>query len=279
MAQFLQTGLHYGPLTAGLGLMPWGATTFIVPQLAGALINRLGERPFIVLGMCLHAAAMTWIALITGPSVNYPEMIAPLILSGVGVAMAAPATQSAVLSSVAPQYLGKASGAYSTMRQLGGAFGVAIVVAAFATTGSYVSTETFSNGFVAAMSTSAALSLVGALTGLAARRRVAAERRHQISPTESPSLDSPTSSVSVNEEYTMSGSAAMEIVPGLWRIPTLGRSAINSFAFVDPDGSVTLVDCGLARAQARIVAGLAAIGKHVSDRQPHRAHPRAHRPR
>jgi len=35
------------------------------------------------------------------------------------------------------------------------------------------------------------------------------------------------------------------LAPGVWRIPTLGKNLINSFAFVDPDGPVTLVDAGL----------------------------------
>lgn len=52
----------------------------------------------------------------------------------------------------------------------------------------------------------------------------------------------------------------------VYRIPTLG-DYINSFAFVEPDGSVTLVDCGIAQAPPRIVAGLAAIGKHPRDVQ------------
>jgi glyoxylase-like metal-dependent hydrolase (beta-lactamase superfamily II) len=51
----------------------------------------------------------------------------------------------------------------------------------------------------------------------------------------------------------------------VFRIPTIGKAAVNSFALVDGDGSVTLVDCGVAKAPARIVAGLAAIGKHPSD--------------
>jgi glyoxylase-like metal-dependent hydrolase (beta-lactamase superfamily II) len=58
---------------------------------------------------------------------------------------------------------------------------------------------------------------------------------------------------------------AIELVPGVFRIPTIGKAAVNSFAFVDGDGSVTLVDCGIAKAPARIVAGLASIGKHPSD--------------
>ena len=60
------------------------------------------------------------------------------------------------------------------------------------------------------------------------------------------------------------GNPAVVLAPGVVRIPTLG-DFINSFAFTDSDGSVTLVDCGLKRAPARIVAGLAHIGKHPYD--------------
>jgi len=63
----------------------------------------------------------------------------------------------------------------------------------------------------------------------------------------------------------MSTTPAVELAPGVWRIPTAGRDLVNSFALVQDDGSVTLVDCGLKRAPARIVAGLEAIGKHASD--------------
>jgi hypothetical protein len=55
MAQFLQDALGYGPLATGLRLMPWGATTAVIPQIAGALITRLGERPLLAAGMGLHA--------------------------------------------------------------------------------------------------------------------------------------------------------------------------------------------------------------------------------
>jgi EmrB/QacA subfamily drug resistance transporter len=87
MAQFLQAGLGYGPLDAGLALMPWGATPIVVAQIAGRLINRFGERPFIAGGLSLNAVAMIWIALIAGPGVAYPELAIPLALSGTGIAM------------------------------------------------------------------------------------------------------------------------------------------------------------------------------------------------
>jgi EmrB/QacA subfamily drug resistance transporter len=167
MAQFLQTGLGHGPLAAGLGLMPWGATTVVVPPIAGTLITRVGTRPLIVAGLSLNAAAMAWIALIAAPDLPYWQLIAPLAISGAGIAMAIPAALSSVMTSVPPQFLGKASGTFSTVRQLGGAFGVAVLVAVFAGAGSYSSAETFTDGFAAAIGACAGLSLAGALASLA----------------------------------------------------------------------------------------------------------------
>ena len=56
------------------------------------------------------------------------------------------------------------------------------------------------------------------------------------------------------------------LAPGVYRIRTLG-DFINSFAFVEDDGSVTLIDCGLKRAPGKIVRALEAIGKHPRDVQ------------
>jgi MFS family permease len=172
MSQFLQTGLGFTPLEAGLGLMPWGLTTFAIPQVTGRLVPRFGERPFVVGGLALNAATLAWIALIANPDVAYWQLVAPLAFSGAGIAMSIVGTQSAVLSHVAPQHLGKASGTFSTMRQLGGAFGVAVLVAVFASTGSYSSAQAFSDGFVAAIGACAGLSLMGAVaaTALPSRR-------------------------------------------------------------------------------------------------------------
>jgi EmrB/QacA subfamily drug resistance transporter len=175
MSQFLQSGLGYGPLAAGLRLMPWGATTVIVPQLAGRLIGRFGERRFVVGGMLLHAASMAWIALVAGPDVSYVQIAVPLVLSGAGVAMSLPAVQSAVLGAVEPQDIGRASGAFSMVRQLGSAFGVAVLVAVFTSAGGYGSAQMFSDGFVAAIATSAGLAVAASLAGSALPGRRSAQ--------------------------------------------------------------------------------------------------------
>jgi EmrB/QacA subfamily drug resistance transporter len=173
MAQFLQTGLGYDPLGAGLRLMPWGAVVMVIPRFVGTWIPRLGERVFLVAGMSLQAAGMAWIALAAAPALPYWQMAAPLVLSGAGLAMAIPAAQSSVLVAATPHDAGRRSGAFSTVRQLGGAFGVAVLVTVFTGTGSYASAAAFTRGFGPALAASAGLALAAAIAGLAAPRRPA----------------------------------------------------------------------------------------------------------
>ncbi len=60
------------------------------------------------------------------------------------------------------------------------------------------------------------------------------------------------------------GAPAVPLASGIYRIPTLGHY-INSYAFVDADGQVTLVDCGLKRAPRKIVKALSYVGKSPAD--------------
>jgi EmrB/QacA subfamily drug resistance transporter len=172
-AQFLQTGLGHGPLDAGLMLLPWTVTLFVCAPVAGALADRVGERPFMTGGLLLQAVGMAWIALIAEPGLAYGAMVAPLVIAGCGVSMAIPAVQSSVVGSVGHEAIGKAAGINSTMRELGGVFGIAIAVAVFAGAGSYAGAEAFSDGFAPAIGAAATLSLAGAIAGLAlpGRRR------------------------------------------------------------------------------------------------------------
>ncbi len=175
-AQLLQTGLGEGPLETGLRLLPWTATFITVAPIAGALADKIGERPLMVTGLSLQALGMTWVALIADANMSYTQLIAPFVVGGVGVSMAIPAAQNSVVASVADNAIGKAAGANSMMRELGGVFGIAIAVAVFAAAGSYVSPSAFVEGFKPAIGVAAALALIGAVAGLAlpGRRRAAA---------------------------------------------------------------------------------------------------------
>jgi MFS family permease len=166
-AQLLQIGLGYGPLETGLRLLPWTATFITVAPIAGALADRIGERPLMVGGLSLQAAGMAWLALIAEPGMAYSQLLAPFVVAGVGISMAIPAAQNSVVGSAATDALGKVAGANSMMRELGGVFGVAVVVAVFAAAGSYASPAAFTDGFGPAIGVAAGLALAGAIAGLA----------------------------------------------------------------------------------------------------------------
>jgi glyoxylase-like metal-dependent hydrolase (beta-lactamase superfamily II) len=61
--------------------------------------------------------------------------------------------------------------------------------------------------------------------------------------------------------------AAVQLASGVWRIPTVPFDLINSFLFEDDDGSLTLVDAGLKRADKKVLAALAGLGKAPQDVQ------------
>jgi predicted MFS family arabinose efflux permease len=167
VAQFLQVGLGQDPLGAGLRLLPWGVAPLLIAPRAGKLADRIGERPLVVSGLLLQAAGFAWIAVIAAPGLAYPAMLAPMVISGAGIGLALPAVTKAVVGSVTPAGIGKASGSFSMMRQLGGAFGIAIAAAVFAAAGGYTSAAAFSAGFAPAIAAATGLALAGALAGLA----------------------------------------------------------------------------------------------------------------
>jgi hypothetical protein len=89
-----------------------------------------------------------------------------MTIIGVGFALAIPAVTRSVTSTVLPADIGTASAAFTTMRQLGGALGVAVLGAVFAATGGFATPATFSHGFTAAFAVAAGLALAGTAAGI-----------------------------------------------------------------------------------------------------------------
>jgi EmrB/QacA subfamily drug resistance transporter len=171
MPQFQQVVLGQDPFRAGLRLLPWGIVPFLIAPRAGALADRVGARPLVVTGLLGQAAGMAWIAAIATPGVSYWTLVVPMCMSGAALGLAIPALTRSVTSTVAAADMGTASGAFSTMRQLGGAFGVAVFGAAFAATGNYASPSAFNSGFVTASIVGAGIALAGAAVGMVLPRR------------------------------------------------------------------------------------------------------------
>ena len=166
-SQYFQVARGVSPLGTGLRVLPWTGIPLLVSPAAGALSDRIGQRPVMAAGMLLQGAGLGWFALAATTSVGYGTLVGPLLVAGVGISMALPTTATAALSAVAPADMGKASGANGTLQRFGGAFGIALATAVFAANGQLGTPVSFTAGFRPALALAAGLSLLGVVSALA----------------------------------------------------------------------------------------------------------------
>lgn len=173
ITQLFQLGMGYSPLQAGLRILVWMAMPMLVAPIAGALADRLGNRPFMVTGMVMQAIGLGWLAAAAGPQTGYGTLVAPLITAGIGVALCFPTVANQVTGSVPAADVGVAAGTNNALNALGGVFGIAILAAIFAAHGSYASHASFIHGFRPAEWAAAGASAIGAVAAALAPARPA----------------------------------------------------------------------------------------------------------
>jgi EmrB/QacA subfamily drug resistance transporter len=171
LAQFLQTVQGYGPLEAGLLILPWTAMPIFVAPIAGALSDRIGGRPLMAAGLGLQAIALGWLAAVSTPTVPYSSLVPAFVMAGIGMALFFAPVANVVLSAVLPREEGQASGANNAIRELGGVFGVAVLASVFTSYGGYESGQAFVDGLVPAVWVGAVVVGIGSLAALLIPRR------------------------------------------------------------------------------------------------------------
>jgi EmrB/QacA subfamily drug resistance transporter len=172
-----QLARHYSPVGAGVRLLPFFATPMVVSPLAGALSDRIGRRPIIVVGLSLLTAGFAWVAWRGSLRTSPIELVIALLIAGVGISMALPTVPTAVLSAVAPDEMGKASGINYMAQRFGAVFAIAIGSTVFATYGGLGSAASVTAGFKPALWACSVFAGLGALaaTAMSARPKPAAE--------------------------------------------------------------------------------------------------------
>ncbi len=175
ITQEFQLARGYSPLGTGLRLLPFFATPMLVSPLAGALSDRIGRRPIMVTGLSLQALGFIWVAAHGSLATNWIELDIALLIAGIGVSMALPTVPTAVLSAVAPQEMGKASGINYMAQRFGTVFAIAIASAVFSANGHLGSPASVTAGFRPALWACVALAALAALTafGISPRRTAA----------------------------------------------------------------------------------------------------------
>ena len=162
-----QLARHYSPVSAGVRLLPFFATPMVVSPMAGALSDRIGRRPIIVVGLSMLTAGFVWVAWHGSLGTSWIELVIALLVAGVGISMALPTVPTAVLSAVAPHEMGKASGINYMAQRFGAVFAVAVGSAVFASYGGLGSPAAVTAGFKPALWACAVLAGMGALAATA----------------------------------------------------------------------------------------------------------------
>ena len=124
---FLQADLGYSAFDTGLVFMGLAVGAFFSAPLAASFAHRFGNRWVVTTGMLLEAVGIMAISLLLSPTLPGWALVPPLFVYGIGVGFATSQLISLVLSDVPPERSGIASGANSTLRQVGSALGIAIL--------------------------------------------------------------------------------------------------------------------------------------------------------
>ncbi|WP_330298059.1 DHA2 family efflux MFS transporter permease subunit [Streptomyces sp. NBC_00503] len=166
LSQFLQGVVGYSPTEAGLRMLPWTGMPMIVAPISGILSDRIGSRPVVAAGLALQAIGLGWFAMILSTDVSYAAQLPALIISGIGMGLYFAPASNALMSTVAPADQGKAAGANSALREVGGALGVAVLASVFSARGGYETGQSFTDGTVPALWIGAAVVAVAAALAL-----------------------------------------------------------------------------------------------------------------
>lgn len=124
---FLQAVVGYTAFETGLVFLALAMGAFFAAPMAARIANRWGPRKAVTLGMVLEAVGILGTSLMISATVAGLQLAVPLFVYGIGVGLATAQLTSVVLGDVPPRRSGLASGANSTMRQVGSALGIAIL--------------------------------------------------------------------------------------------------------------------------------------------------------
>ena len=188
LTQMFQIGMGYCAFAAGLRILVWAAIPVVIAPLAGLLSDRIGNKPFMVLGLIMQGLGLVWLASVVKLGVDFPTLIAPLVVSGVGTAMCFPTVANAVTGAVPVEDTGVAAGTNNALRELGGVFGVAILAAVFAHNGGYASRADFMDGYKPAMYVAAVIAGLGLIWALLAPSKSAVEITRAATARQEPTL-------------------------------------------------------------------------------------------
>nr|WP_225847173.1 MFS transporter [Streptomyces sp. HPF1205] len=130
---YLQNGMRYSALEAGLSIMPFALGSTVAATVGGRIVSRFG-RPLVAVGLGMVLAGLLAAALAvhldTGRTVGWATA-GPLLFAGLGSGLVIAPNQTLTLSEVPVARAGSAGGVLQTAQRIGSAAGVAAVGSVF----------------------------------------------------------------------------------------------------------------------------------------------------
>jgi EmrB/QacA subfamily drug resistance transporter len=121
----LQDGEHLSALRTGVWMVPQGLLIALAAPVGGWLTRRISITAVVRTGLALEALGLVVTALVVKPNVTFLELLPGMAIFGVGVGFASSQLTNIILSEIPPDKTGVASGANTTVRQVGLALGIA----------------------------------------------------------------------------------------------------------------------------------------------------------
>ncbi len=126
LTQYLQLVLGYSPLSAGLRALPFALAMAAVSPISPLIAQRLGTRLVIPAGMTLMGAGLLDFAT-AGVHTSYPPLAIAVAIMGAGMGLVMAPASTTIMTTVPAHQAGAGSAVNDTIREVGGALGVAIV--------------------------------------------------------------------------------------------------------------------------------------------------------
>jgi EmrB/QacA subfamily drug resistance transporter len=127
LLQYLQAVLGYSALRAASGLLPMAVMMMPLSTIAPTIAERIGFRRTLVAGMLLLAGGLVLFAALAGADGGYLSVLPGILVLGAGVGLAMSPSTAAITASLPEEKQGVASALNDTMREMGGAVGIALI--------------------------------------------------------------------------------------------------------------------------------------------------------
>jgi EmrB/QacA subfamily drug resistance transporter len=124
---FLQDGLHLSAVDNGLWLLPSGISIIVGTQIGARLTRRISVTSVVRIGLLLEACGLALMVVAISPQLTFWSLLPGLVVFGIGIGFAGSQLTNVILSQIPNERSGAASGANTTVRQLGAALGIAVI--------------------------------------------------------------------------------------------------------------------------------------------------------